>query len=294
MHTAQRNLRRAAFYNLVGIALAAAGILHPVAAALLMVGSSLLVAWSSVRIGISSDWCGCIIAVAPTESTIRRRQPWLQAAIHTLSLSLQAVVLCQLLGLSQTDGLLVSLVVAVVGTVHSVIWLKWETIPHSLDMTFGMLTLGNLGMVLGWYADNKFAPLQDVCCCEGTRNAFRSPWMSAGMLACGAMAMTWLGRRPHPEIRWCKTVMFTGGSLGMLAGMMAGGQAAAGLGVQGMRAEAIAHFLGMTFGMIAGMLMGMALMHGAIEFASGQWARILRRWRVRLSKPEKQNTLHHR
>ncbi len=42
----RRNLRFAAAYNLVGMALAAGGVLHPVAAALLMVGSS---AWVGVR-----------------------------------------------------------------------------------------------------------------------------------------------------------------------------------------------------------------------------------------------------
>ena len=45
----RRNLRVAAAYNLVGISLAAAGILHPVAAALLMLASSFTVSWSALR-----------------------------------------------------------------------------------------------------------------------------------------------------------------------------------------------------------------------------------------------------
>jgi P-type E1-E2 ATPase len=43
------NLRFAAGYNLAGMALAAAGILHPVVAALLMVGSSALVSANALR-----------------------------------------------------------------------------------------------------------------------------------------------------------------------------------------------------------------------------------------------------
>jgi P-type E1-E2 ATPase len=45
----RRNLLFAAAYNLVGISLAAAGVLHPVAAALLMLASSFTVSWSALR-----------------------------------------------------------------------------------------------------------------------------------------------------------------------------------------------------------------------------------------------------
>jgi heavy metal translocating P-type ATPase len=45
----RRNLLFAAAYNFVGISLAAAGILHPVAAALLMLVSSFTVSWSALR-----------------------------------------------------------------------------------------------------------------------------------------------------------------------------------------------------------------------------------------------------
>jgi len=45
------NLLFALGYNLVGISLAAAGILHPVVAALLMVGSSIIVSWRAAGVG---------------------------------------------------------------------------------------------------------------------------------------------------------------------------------------------------------------------------------------------------
>ena len=45
------NLFFAAGYNLAGMALAAAGVLHPVAAALLMLGSSAFVSVNALRAG---------------------------------------------------------------------------------------------------------------------------------------------------------------------------------------------------------------------------------------------------
>lgn len=45
------NLRFAAAYNLLGMALAAAGLLHPIAAALLMLGSSAVVSARALRGG---------------------------------------------------------------------------------------------------------------------------------------------------------------------------------------------------------------------------------------------------
>ena len=50
-HSIRTNLLFASAYNLVGMALAAAGVLHPVAAALLMLGSSVFVSVNSLRAG---------------------------------------------------------------------------------------------------------------------------------------------------------------------------------------------------------------------------------------------------
>jgi cation transport ATPase len=82
--TIRRNLNRAVLYNLTGITLAALGLLHPVVAALLMVASSLLVAWSSARIGSSSADCRC-----PEPEGNDGWRPVLLAAGHGLALALQ-------------------------------------------------------------------------------------------------------------------------------------------------------------------------------------------------------------
>jgi cation transport ATPase len=49
VRTIRQNLLFAAAYNFIGIALAASGILHPIAAALLMLASSLTVSWRALR-----------------------------------------------------------------------------------------------------------------------------------------------------------------------------------------------------------------------------------------------------
>ena len=49
MRLIRTNLIWAATYNAIGIAVAATGYLHPIAAALLMVGSSLIVTGRSIR-----------------------------------------------------------------------------------------------------------------------------------------------------------------------------------------------------------------------------------------------------
>ena len=53
----RRNLYRALAYNLVGMTLAACGVLHPVVAALLMVVSSLSLVFFATRVGVSPDHC---------------------------------------------------------------------------------------------------------------------------------------------------------------------------------------------------------------------------------------------
>jgi P-type E1-E2 ATPase len=51
VRTIRSNLRFAAAYNLTGVALAAAGVLHPIVAALLMTCSSLIVTWRAAGLG---------------------------------------------------------------------------------------------------------------------------------------------------------------------------------------------------------------------------------------------------
>jgi hypothetical protein len=114
-------------------------------------------------------------------------------------------------------------------------------------MCLGMLTLGNLGMLIGWWADSHFAPLACPHCCS-CADPLARPWMWVGMLACANAAML----RPGPH----RLAMLTGGNVGMLLGMFAGGRLAAGIETDSLRHAAISNFVGMAVGMIAGMLLG--------------------------------------
>lgn len=65
--TIRSNLRFAAAYNLTGVALAAAGVLHPIVAALLMTCSSLIVTWRAAGLGGADEDAREMLA--PLEAT---------------------------------------------------------------------------------------------------------------------------------------------------------------------------------------------------------------------------------
>jgi hypothetical protein len=125
-------------------------------------------------------------------------------------------------------------------------------------MCYGMLTLGNLGMLLGWWADRGFAPLHDsgcAACAEAVRNGPTAPWMWIGMLVFANVAMLAFGRRSLPRGDHV-LAMLTGGNVGMVAGMAAGCQLASELPIDSVPLAAGAAFASMSAGMLQGMLLG--------------------------------------
>lgn len=256
VRTLRRNLLRAAAYNVVGVLLAAAGVLHPVAAALLMVASSLWVVWSSAQVGAANVEHECGDAEEFTEPRPDKgigRVP-VVAGLHGLSLAAQGVLAVPMLGLAGGVAVAVVSAFALAGAALAALWARWSRLPHWLDMTVGMLTLGNLGMVLGWWADAGWGELADGLCPCQTLAEFR-PWMWLGMLAGGNAAMLWGVRRPHTDHAYHVVSMFTGGNGGMLAGMWVGGRLAGEAGVGSMSVTAGLVYLGMTVGMVVGMLL---------------------------------------
>jgi heavy metal translocating P-type ATPase len=246
--TIRSNLTLAVIYNLAGITLAALGLLHPVVAAVLMMASSLLVAWSSSRmrrVGIDRR--------RPDLMETHGWRPILMAAGHGLAFALQGLLFASLLGLSTSDPharwVLAGFTIA--GCALGWLWLEWERMPHSFDMTIGMLTLGNLGMLFGCWADFGFAPIKACSCsCTAPSEGF-GMWL--GMLLFGNVAMA-LGLRRDPEgtsATACRWAMFSGGNLGMVAGMVAIGGC-----LDAQRFGIVAHLVGMSVGMIVGMLAG--------------------------------------
>jgi heavy metal translocating P-type ATPase len=248
VRSVRRNLCRALFYNVVGMALAASGALHPVVAAVLMVVSSLSLVFSASRVGVTPDHCA-----APAE-----RGPLPRAVVHGLAVALQGVVFLQLVPAFGAGGVIAF---ALVGVGLAYLWHRWNSIPHALDMCAGMLTLGNLGMLLGWWADNGFAVLHATGCCLCATTL--RPWMWIGMLAFANAAMVRLARRSAPSGDH-RLAMFTGGNAGMVAGMLAGGWVVAQFGIASIPTAAAASFAGMTAGMLGGMLFGAWAAEGLI------------------------------
>ena len=247
-----RNINRAVCYNLIGIALAACGMLHPIAAALLMVASSLLVAWSSVRIGVPADFEHCRIDGASTAANTSFTLN-LRVLLHALAFLGQGWLAVRMLDLTGTPAAIAVVGFTFAGVGLTWLWSKRADIGLDADMAFGMLSIGNFGMLLGWWADNGFKPIDAGCeCLEALRSGVFKPWMTVAMLLFANAAMLWATRRPHPNINDHRTAMFTGGNLGMVAGMAGGGWVAGWL----VGPSAIAGFAGMTAGMVAGMVAG--------------------------------------
>jgi hypothetical protein len=246
MGTLNANLRWAVAYNVIGMALAAAGLLHPIAAAVLMVGSSLLVAWRSAVAEGEPE------LAAPTNEQLELFRP----AVHALSLALQGWLVANLAGATVGESVLVAGGCLAVGAWLADCWRRNPGMPHALDMSLGMLTLGSLGMALGWQFDAWRNP---TCCSQCAAGGFwqhlqAMPGMWLGMLATSHMAMVCLVHRPCPAHGWWKVALALCHTLGMCAGMLVGGALATEVAREWPAMAIPLEYGGMVVGMIAGML----------------------------------------
>ncbi len=259
------HLHWAVMYNLVGMVAAAMGYLHPVLAALLMACSSLLVSWRSFRLTeklsdapeplpekrLSSAASALIVEENP-------RKLARLMALHTVGIVGQGLVLALIGGWSLGYVLIA---VGVFMALASLTLLAWPHLPAWADMTYAMVTLGGLGMNLGWWADLDFGPATSafMCPCQAgndTAHVFIN-WMNAGMLLFGVPAM-YLVRRirePFDLRRWCCSGMIVLGIPGMVIGMVTGSRLAhhfgAGLPIDGIL---VLDYVLMMIGMCVGML----------------------------------------
>lgn len=236
----------AAFYNLTGMALAASGRLHPVFAAILMVGSSSMVSWQAVR-GASRD-----CEDEPGQGG------WDRWGIPA-SLILQIPMLGWLGALDWRiwSGLAIGL-----GTLA--VWRYSDSRSGRFGiMTWSMLGPGNLLMLLGWWIDAGLGPVmrEGVClCCQSHRYfevGWKIPWMWIGMIA-GGLPLMW---RSLPELgvggrRWAAAVL---SSVGMIVGMNQGADLILQLAGPGHPQQFVLAWMGMTAGMFAGMAFGCGL-----------------------------------
>lgn len=272
--TIRSNFAWAVGYNLVGMALAVSGLLHPVAAALLMMLSSAVVAWRSFNLSSAAAVTASRTEVTPP-SEIREVLPagrtlpkWLFSALHLTGMLGQGAILILLAQLGLGGGLAMLAMCAMA----ALLTIRFRAkLPEWTDMTVAMLGIGGLGMNLGWWMDLHFSPAMQngmvMACCmarntmEATGAQASSHWMYWLMLIGGVPAMYILRRGPiyFNWRSWCCTGMLLLGVPGMCFGMWAGAQLAMRLeNLPGSMQVVVAYVL-MMAGMCAGMLAPHAL-----------------------------------
>jgi len=255
----RRVLMWAAVYNLAGMALAATGWLHPVAASLLMVGSSLWVGWRASRLA-DADGADADCACGPgREAVAVDRAPAAGAAwAHGLATAAQGPLLAVLAGCDAIGSAALAVGFGAAGVLGARAWRRGP-IGADADMAFGMFTVGGLGMLIGAFADEWIVsdPSWAAHCLNGGGGG-AAAGMWVGMLAAGNLAMFGLARRPLREAEGSAGLgpLVVGANLGMAAGMAGGAWLAGRLGAGPGPEGAMVGYGLMMGGMTAGMIVG--------------------------------------
>jgi len=276
----QANLRFAVAYNGLGMALAATGHLHPVVAALLMGGSSAVVAWRAWRGGSCHAEEPPRVDAGPDapddgRAALRRRDR-VRTAIAWIVPAGFVLQVPWLIGLGGL-GPGASATVGGIGLLGA--WASTRaaspdptgdrrrpgpSLPAPnpstrwAPMVWGMLGPANLAMLVGWWADAGFGPVmrEGVClCCSGHRFfGFGAgvPWMTLAMVAAGlpfmrSAILAW----PGPRARLAVGAAL---ALSMAGGMDWGATRALRWAGPGHPGQFLIAYAGMTAGMMAGML----------------------------------------
>lgn len=207
------NIRIAACYNIIGISLAACGIIHPVLAAVLMLVSSFTVTWRALALTGN--------AALPVSKPILPAVPW-RLIIPSATLALQGPLIVYLGGFQGAAAL------GFVGMFLLAGILCWAAlvrrpITRLAEMTLGMFSLGGIAMLVGWWADAGFASVvrDGVCLCScadstmGLGMFAKLNWMDASMVLASLQMVAF--EKPGRGRLLC----WVAGVFGMLIGMEA-------------------------------------------------------------------------
>jgi P-type Cu+ transporter len=247
------NVRVAAVYNLAGISLAAAGVLHPVVAALLMLVSSFTVTALALREGGSSRPLSRGGAAGNRGAGWMRPRwrVWLPAG--GLALQGPAVVyLGGFGGLVAAGFVLLFLLAAAVCA-----WgLAGRGVGPLGEMVVGMFGAGGLAMLIGWWADAGFGAVvrNGVCLCNCADSTMglgifaTLNWMDVSMVL--ASAQVFLIERAGSR----GVVCWVAGVGGMLVGMEVAAWVMAMLPPTHPQGQFFATYGAMMLGMCAGMV----------------------------------------
>jgi heavy metal translocating P-type ATPase len=259
----RRNIAFAACYNIVGIGLAAAGILHPIAAALIMLVSSLTVTWRVLRETTDT----ALQKAADEDRPLLARQAWnfprFERFVFVAALALQGPVIAWLGGFHGSSAIgFIVLFLAAAGAV--LLWSRDRAWSPAARMTMAMFSVGGLAMLGGWWADAGFAAVvrDGVCLCGCAQSNMglgllaKFTWMDAGMLL-AALPGLFVDKEIFRSVSsrvWC----WIAGLVGMFVGMEVGAVALAGLPIVNASAQFFLTFAAMVLGMCVGMLAGCA------------------------------------
>jgi Cu2+-exporting ATPase/Cu+-exporting ATPase len=259
----RRNIAFAACYNIFGIGLAAAGILHPIAAALIMLVSSLTVTWRVLR--ETSDTA--LQKAAAKDRPLAAHKAWdlpqVERLVFAAALAVQGPVIAWLGGFHGAGAAgFVILFLAAAGAV--LLWSRERPWTPAARMTMAMFSVGGLAMLGGWWADAGFtAVVRDgVCLCGCAQSNMglgllaKFTWMDAGMLL-AALPGLFVDKDAFLSLSsrvWC----WMAGLIGMFLGMEVGAVALAGLPIDANSASAqfFLTYAAMVIGMCLGMLAG--------------------------------------
>lgn len=249
----RQNIYFAIFYNCIGIGLAAAGFIHPVLAALLMLASSSAVTWRALRAVEGLKRSSATTSLPPLnswlESQLRALTAWWHQPMERLqawrvssgwapwtmgaAIAAQGPLLAWLGTVGSTWGMVLTVASVLVGAVVAFHFHTWRTVPWA-TMIIAMLALGNGGMLLGWAADAGWGPVirDGVCLCGCPRSPLGFGLlgfggMHSGMLLASLPAL-WIPSRDVPT--WTGSLSrFVGHGLLCFLGMLIGMELAAGL-----------------------------------------------------------------
>ncbi len=259
----RRNIAFAACYNIFGIGLAAAGVLHPIAAALIMLVSSLTVTWRVLR--ETSDTA--LQKSAAQEQPLAARKIWdfpqFERLVFAAALALQGPVIAWLGGFhgAGAAGFVILFLAAAAAVL---LWSRDRAWTPAARMTMAMFSVGGLAMLAGWWADAGFAAVvrDGVCLCGCAQSNMglgllaKLTWMDAGMFL-AALPGLFLDKEVFRTLSsrvWC----WIAGLVGMFLGMEIGAVALSGLPIDASSASAqfFLTFAAMVLGMCLGMLAG--------------------------------------
>jgi P-type Cu+ transporter len=257
----RHNIFFAAAYNVIGITLAVTGLLHPIAAALLMLAASGTVTWRALQFASQLERPVRADRALFSLPQAQKRQPSL-ALITAICLTVQGPLLSYLGHATPLAILFVSLLF---WTMALLALHFWKSGPPALtgQSLAVMAGPGCLGMLLGWWADAGFgAIIRDGACLCGCAKSHLGwgliahvHWMHFGMIIASFPIMLFFRDNLNP-LTFSLRSRFSHagwGTIGMFIGML--------LAMLVMSQISIVHpsiHFFLTYGaMVFGMLLGM-------------------------------------